>query len=371
VSHQARTCNALEIEGVSKTFGAVVALQDISFQLNRSEFLTMLGPSGSGKTTTLRIIAGFEQPDRGEVRLYGRNVVRVPAYDRNIGMVFQDYALFPHMTVAENVGFPLEARNVARGKRRRLVEEMLNVVGLTGFEDRRPRQLSGGQQQRVALARALVFNPEIVLLDEPLGALDRKLRGTMQLEILRIARRLGATVISVTHDQEEALVMSDRIALFSHGNLVQIGTPKQLYENPETEFVADFIGESNLLRGKFSEASGQIIGSCWCASFPPGRSPFFVGGEGVTLAIRPENLSIRLIAETEQAATKSRSYLNSVAGSVRDAIYLGVEFRLVVALSDGVLVQARSRDLKAMSLLRQGVSVELSWLPSDAVVLHG
>jgi putative spermidine/putrescine transport system ATP-binding protein len=364
---------ALKVVDVSKSFGAVVALQDVSFQLNRGEFLTMLGPSGSGKTTTLRIIAGFEQPDRGEVLLHGRDVVRMPAYERNIGMVFQDYALFPHMSVAENVAFPLEARGIRRQERNRLVEEMLGVVGLTNFGSRRPRQLSGGQQQRVALARALVFSPEIVLLDEPLGALDKKLRGTMQLEILRIAKRLGATVISVTHDQEEALVMSDRIALFSHGTLVQIGTPRQLYENPETDFVADFIGESNLLHGKYSATTTQVVGSCWRADLPPesaGRTGFS-DGEAVTLVIRPENVSIRPLGDSETQPPGADERVNRCAGSVRDAIYLGVEFRLVLALPDGTLVQARSRELKQMDAFRPGARVELSWLPSDCVALQG
>jgi putative spermidine/putrescine transport system ATP-binding protein len=369
----AREPIALEVVGVSKSFGGVVALQEVSFQLLRGEFLTMLGPSGSGKTTTLRIIAGFEQPNNGEVRLHGRDVVGVPPYERNIGMVFQDYALFPHMSVAENIGFPLEARQVPRDERKRRVEEILAVVGLKGFGDRRPRQLSGGQQQRVALARALVFNPEIVLLDEPLGALDKKLRGVMQLEILRIAKSLGTTVISVTHDQEEALVMSDRIALFSQGRLVQIGTPRQLYEQPQTSFVADFIGESNLLHGRYSAATGQILGDGWRADLPLGREAQagLSDDEAMTLVVRPENLAIRPFAGSRTMVGNAEALTNRCVGTVRDAIYLGVEFRLVVALPNGILIHARSRELKQMEACRQGVSVELSWLPSDCVALRG
>jgi putative spermidine/putrescine transport system ATP-binding protein len=363
---------ALEVVGISKSFGAVTALQDVSFQLLPGEFLTMLGPSGSGKTTTLRIIAGFEQPDGGEVRLHGRDVVGVPAYERNIGMVFQDYALFPHMSVAENIGFPLEARRVGRDERKHRVEKMLAVVGLEDFGNRRPRQLSGGQQQRVALARALVFDPEIVLLDEPLGALDKKLRGVMQLEILRIAKSLGTTVISVTHDQEEALVMSDRIALFSQGRLVQIGTPRELYEKPQTSFVADFIGESNLLQGRYAAAANQIHGAGWRADLPAGQDGR-VGlsdGDAMTLVVRPENLAIRALPGGP-AAGKAELPPNRCAGTVRDAIYLGVEFRLVVTLPDGTLVQARSRDLKLMETCRTGAAVELSWNPGDCVALRG
>ncbi|MGH6941273.1 ABC transporter ATP-binding protein [Hypericibacter sp.] len=364
---------ALEVAGISKSFGSVTALEEVSFQLLRGEFLTMLGPSGSGKTTTLRIIAGFEAPDRGEVRLHGRDVVGVPAYERNIGMVFQDYALFPHMSVAENIGFPLEARKVGRDERRRRVEAMLAVVGLKDFGDRRPRQLSGGQQQRVALARALVFDPEIVLLDEPLGALDKKLRGVMQLEILRIAKSLGTTVISVTHDQEEALVMSDRIALFSQGRLVQIGTPRQLYEHPQTSFVADFIGESNLLQGRYAAATRQIVGTGWHADLPPGNEKRAApaAGEAMTLVVRPENLAIRPLGNSQTLVGGTDARPNRCAGTVRDAIYLGVEFRLVVALPDGSLIQARNRELKQMEACRPGAAVELSWLPIDCVALCG
>jgi len=365
---------ALELKGICKSFGSAVALQDVSFQLERSEFLTMLGPSGSGKTTTLRVIAGFITPDRGAVRLHGRDVLGTPPYRRNIGMVFQDYALFPHMTVAGNVDFPLEARGVRGKKRRKMVSDILEIVGLESLGDRLPRQLSGGQQQRVALARALVFNPEIVLLDEPLGALDTKLRGAMQLEILRVVKRLGATVISVTHDQEEALVMSDRVAIFSQGSLVQMGSPRQLYETPQTEFVADFIGESNILRGRFSSVGGgrEIHSTCWRAEAPPSLAEHHGFSEGavVAFAIRPENIAIHRVSESD-ATVSELNRPNRCTAVVRDNIYLGVEFRLVVVLSDGQPVQIRSRNLKDMDGFTPGTKIELSWSPGDSVVLRG
>jgi putative spermidine/putrescine transport system ATP-binding protein len=362
---------ALELDGISKSFGSTTALHEISFRLERGEFLTLLGPSGSGKTTTLRIIAGFLNPDRGGVRLHGRDVSALPPYRRNIGMVFQDYALFPHMTVAANVGFPLEARGIRGRRRTSMVMEMLAMVGLKSFADRLPRQLSGGQQQRVALARALVFNPELVLLDEPLGALDKKLRGAMQLEILRIVKRLSTTVISVTHDQEEALVMSDRIAIFSEGALVQIGSPRLLYERPSTEFVADFIGEANLLRGRLSSGGTRcaIVTECWQAEMPPNSTEFhgLSAGCPVVLAVRPENIVVRPLIAVDGTLLGPPNTCRAV---VRDKIYLGVEYRLVATLPDGATIQIRSRN-KDMDAFVTGSTIELSWDPADAVVLRG
>jgi putative spermidine/putrescine transport system ATP-binding protein len=361
---------ALELDGISKSFGSITALREISFRLERGEFLTLLGPSGSGKTTALRIIAGFLNPDRGAVRLHGRDVSALPPYRRNIGMVFQDYALFPHMTVAANVGFPLEARGIRGRRRTSMVMEMLAMVGLKSLADRLPRQLSGGQQQRVALARALVFNPEVVLLDEPLGALDKKLRGAMQLEILRIVKRLNTTVISVTHDQEEALVMSDRIAIFSEGSLVQIGSPRLLYERPSTEFVADFIGEANLLRGRLSDGTCcAIVAECWQAELPPNSTEFhdFPAGCQVVLAVRPENIAVRPLTAVNGSPPGRPNACHAV---VRDKIYLGVEFRLVATLPDGASIQIRSRN-KEMDTFVPGSTIELSWNPADVVVLRG
>ncbi len=242
----------LLIEGVAKRFGDVVALDHVSLQVAQGELLTILGPSGSGKTTLLKVVAGFETPDAGRVKVGGADITALPPAKRDIGMVFQNYALFPHLSVKANVAFPLEMRNVGRAEIDRRVAEALAMVELAGYEARLPKQLSGGQQQRVALARAIVFNPRLLLLDEPFGALDRKLRETMQLEVRRLQRRLGLTTIFITHDQEEALVLSDRIAVMNKGAIQQIATTTEIYERPANDFVADFVGESNILHGTMS-----------------------------------------------------------------------------------------------------------------------
>src|SRR5207249_1438913 len=240
---------AVELRQLSKSFGPVRAVDGVTLGLARGELLTILGPSGSGKTTTLRMIAGFTQPSSGAVLLDGKDITGLPAHRRDIGLVFQNYALFPHLTAGQNVAFPLQMRKISASEVRRRVAEAFALVGLKGLEERHPRELSGGQQQRVALARALVFRPRLLLMDEPLGALDRKLREQMQLEIKHLQKTLGITVIYVTHDQEEALFMSDRVAVTNAGTIVQIGTPVDLYNRPADRFVADFIGESNFLSG--------------------------------------------------------------------------------------------------------------------------
>ncbi|HUP54329.1 MAG TPA: ATP-binding cassette domain-containing protein, partial [Methylomirabilota bacterium] len=251
---------ALAIRGVRKLFGDFPAVDGIDLEVSRGEFITLLGPSGSGKTTTLRMIAGFVTQDEGSIEIAGQEMRRVPPYRRDVGMVFQNYALFPHMTAAQNVAFPLQMRNVPRSEQTDRVAEALELVKLASFGDRYPRQLSGGQQQRIALARAIVFRPRLLLMDEPLGALDKKLREGLQLEIMRISRQLEATVIYVTHDQEEALVMSDRIAIFDRGRIQQLGTGEDLYERPTSVFVADFVGESNMLRGRLErDADGTWL----------------------------------------------------------------------------------------------------------------
>lgn len=358
---------ALRLQGVNKAFGAVTALSDISFELRKGEFLTLLGPSGSGKSTMLRLIAGFMVPDSGSLWLHGTDIVAVPPNRRNIGMVFQDYALFPHLTAAQNVAFPLEARRVAVDQRRRAVADILQVVGLAGMEDRLPRQLSGGQQQRVALARALIFNPDLVLLDEPMAALDKKLRGAMQLEILRITRAFGATVISVTHDQEEALVMSDRIALFAKGKLVQIGTPQELYRAPKTKFVADFIGDANVLPGSISHQEGRVRVTCGQISFDPlpgSGAVQFAHGADVSLVIRPENIDVH-VADANVQARSGR-----LLATATHIVYLGVECRILATVGE-IPVQVRSRNLALMESVRPGVPIEISWRPEHAVILPG
>src|ERR1700687_843423 len=243
----------LELSGVRKRYDAVLPVDDLDLRLRTGELLTLLGPSGSGKTTTLMIVAGLQEPDVGTITLNGASVARQPPYRRDIGMVFQNYALFPHMTVRRNIAFPLEMRGLGKAEIARLVDEALELVKLPGHGDRLPRQLSGGQQQRVALARAMVYRPALLLMDEPLGALDRKLREQLQLEIKRVHRERGISVLYVTHDQEEALTMSDRIAVFNRGRIEQIGTPAEIYERPTTPFVAGFVGTSNIIRGELAQ----------------------------------------------------------------------------------------------------------------------
>ena len=252
---------ALRVEGLVKRFGEVVALDGVSLNIASGELRTILGPSGSGKTTMLKVVAGFETADAGRVLVDGVDITAMPPAKRDIGMVFQNYALFPHLTVARNVAFPLEMRNVARAEIEARVAEALALVELKGLEKRLPRQLSGGQQQRVALARAIVFNPRLLLLDEPFGALDRKLRETMQLEVRRLQRRLGLTTIFITHDQEEALVLSDRIAVMNKGAIQQVASTTEIYERPANDFVADFVGESNIFHGTVTEVGSVTLDS--------------------------------------------------------------------------------------------------------------
>lgn len=358
------TGTAMKLEGVSKLYGPVKALDDISFELRKGEFLTMLGPSGSGKTTSLRAIAGFIKPTSGRLLIDGRDMTNVPPQKRNIGMMFQDYALFPHMTVSENIGYPLETRGVKREERHRRAMEILEVVGLSHCASRYPKEMSGGQQQRVALARALVFKPDLVLLDEPMAALDKKLRGQMQIEIMHITRQVGATVVSVTHDQEEALVMSDRIAIFKDGRLEQIGTPHELYESPRSEFVADFIGEANLLKGvaRFRDQEVVIEGNGWTASLPKDdpRVQTVTDGSRVCVVLRPERIDVSL---------QTPALKNGGQGVIEEKIYLGVEYRLVVRLPEGSLFNLRSPNVGLLATMNAGDRVNLSWVPSDIVLL--
>src|ERR687888_79578 len=285
---------AIGLVGVSKRFGAVGAVDDVSLEIAEGEFFSMLGPSGCGKTTTLRMVAGFERPDEGRIVLQGNDVTRVPANRRAVNMVFQQYALFPHMSVYDNVAFGLKVKRVPRAEHRERVQEMLRVVSLEGFEKRRARQLSGGQQQRVALARALVNRPAALLLDEPLGALDVKLRKQMQLELKRIQHELGTTFVYVTHDQEEALAMSDRIAVMNGGRVEQIGGPREIYEHPQTAFVADFIGSLNAIELRVDEVVGTYavmrLGEQERLVVPVGTGTR--PGDSIRIAVRPERVQI-------------------------------------------------------------------------------
>jgi len=334
---QARRSVAVRLEGIRKTFGDVVAVANVDLDVFEGEFFSMLGPSGSGKTTTLRMIAGFELPSAGRVLLSGEDVSHRPPYDRDVNTVFQDYALFPHMSVAENVAYGLMVKKVPRPERTTRVEDALRMVRLEGFGGRRPSQLSGGQRQRVALARALVNHPRVLLLDEPLGALDLKLRQAMQIELKEIQQRVGITFIYVTHDQEEALTMSDRLAVFNHGLIEQVGTPADVYEKPRTAFVAGFVGASNLLSGQAAET---------------------ILGRSGTFTIRPEK--IRLDAVDDAVSADEVSAL----GRVDEVVYLGSDTRFVVSLDAGGTLVVTRQNLHTSSmeaLALRGTAVRLTW----------
>jgi putative spermidine/putrescine transport system ATP-binding protein len=328
---------AVQLEALTKRYGEVEAVAGIDLRIADGEFFSMLGPSGSGKTTTLRMIAGFEQPSSGRVLLHGRDVTGVPPFERDVNTVFQDYALFPHMTVGDNVAYGLTVRHVAPDERRRRVAEALKQVRLEGYDRRRPSQLSGGQRQRVALARALINRPKVLLLDEPLGALDLKLREEMQIELKAIQHEVGITFIYVTHDQEEALTMSDRLAVFHGGRIEQVGPPSDVYEHPATTFVAGFVGTSNLVR----DAVARSV----------------IGLDG-TFTVRPEK--IRLAEPADPVAPDEQSAL----GTVRGVVYLGSDTRYIVALEMGgdlVVTQQNLETSSMEALAAQGRAVRLIW----------
>jgi putative spermidine/putrescine transport system ATP-binding protein len=339
--------SAVHLDGVRKVFGETEAVAGVDLDIADGEFFSMLGPSGSGKTTTLRMIAGFEQPTSGRILLHGHDVTGVPPFDRDVNTVFQDYALFPHMNVADNVGYGLMVRKVDRGERERRVNDALRMVRLTGFGGRKPSQLSGGQRQRVALARALVNRPRVLLLDEPLGALDLKLREEMQIELKAIQQQVGITFIYVTHDQEEALTMSDRLAVFNEGRVEQVGTPADVYERPTTPFVAGFVGTSNLLRGDVARA--------------------VIGSEG-TFTVRPEK--IRISSPDASVADDELSAM----GQIRDVIYLGSDTRYIVALEAGgeLVVTQQNLETSSMEVLEaRGRTVRLVWKRRHVLALGG
>jgi putative spermidine/putrescine transport system ATP-binding protein len=320
----------VRLSGIRKTYGEVVAVDHVDLEIAAGEFFTLLGPSGSGKTTTLRLIAGFERPDEGRVELGGRDVTNRAPYERDVNTVFQDYALFPHMTVADNVAYGLRVKRVPRAERKRRVEEMLNVVRLPELGNRKPVQLSGGQRQRIALARSLVNTPKVLLLDEPLGALDLKLRQEMQIELKRIQREVsdvGITFVYVTHDQEEALTMSDRLAVFNEGRIEQIGTPAEVYERPATEFVAGFVGVSNVLER-----------------------------DGRRFTVRPEKIKM---LDADEAR-------GGELGRIRDVVYVGMFTRYIVELDSGGELTVVRQNLETSSqeaLESRGNRVRLEWRP--------
>jgi putative spermidine/putrescine transport system ATP-binding protein len=350
----------LSLTAIAKSYGSVIALAGIDLRVPDGEIVTILGPSGSGKTTLLKIVAGFELPDAGRVELAGDDITYVTPASRGIGMVFQNYALFPHMRVAENIAFPLEMRRLARAETQERVSRALALVGLAGYEARYPRQLSGGQQQRVALARAIVFEPRLLLLDEPFGALDRKLREQMQLEVKRLQRQLGITALFVTHDQEEALVLSDRIAVMDGGLIEQIGAPAEVYSRPANRFVADFIGESNIYRGKVTSASGQVLRvalSTGQTLVVRGAVPRPVGAE-VGLVLRPEAPSELLDGDTAENAT---------SGVIRDVVYVGDAIKYAIQLDGGGEMVVRWPFRQNLCPHNVGETLRIGW-PGD--LLH-
>jgi spermidine/putrescine transport system ATP-binding protein len=353
----------IRLTELAKHFRDVRAVDDISLDIRSGEFFSMLGPSGCGKTTTLRMIGGFELPTAGRVELRGRDVTNDPPDKRPVNMVFQNYALFPHLDVGENIAFGLRRRNVDKDETRRRVGEALDLVHLAGYEKRKPNQLSGGQQQRVALARALVNRPNVLLLDEPLGALDLKLRKQLQVELKRVQTEVGITFVYVTHDQEEALTMSDRIAVMNRGKVEQLGTPEELYERPTTRFVADFIGTTNLLLGTVASIDGDVAfvtltSSETCAV---GRSDLVVGRQ-IELSVRPESVELR----PSNGTSYSPRPLNA---TVEQVAYLGGNVQYQVRTNGGLSITALAP--KTAQRLPVGSDVDVVWPPAEALVLAG
>lgn len=348
----------LTIRGIRKTFGSVVAVKNVTMDIAEGEFMTFLGPSGSGKSTTLYILAGFQDPTDGDILLRGRSLLSTPSHKRNIGMVFQRYTLFPHLTVGENVAFPLRIRRVGKAEIAERVRKALKLVRLEGFEDRKPALMSGGQQQRVALARALVYNPPVLLMDEPLSALDKKLREEIQFEIRRIHQETGVTILYVTHDQEEALRLSDRIAVFSQGEIDQIGTGQELYANPATRFVAGFIGDSNFIdaevlssadgRARLSLPGGTVIDG---VPLHAGK----IGGKSASLLLRPERLSL-----------SSAKIDNGLSVTINDITFLGNNIELSTETSNGEALAVRLPfGHGAISSINRGDKAWLSFEPQS------
>jgi spermidine/putrescine ABC transporter ATP-binding subunit len=348
----------LELTGLERRFGTVAALDRVDLTVRAGELLTILGPSGSGKTTLLKSVAGFEILDAGDIRLKGRAIAQAPPARRNIGMVFQNYALFPHMDVAANIAFPLEMRGMARAAIAEKVAWALQTVDLAGYGARLPRQLSGGQQQRVALARAVVFDPGLLLLDEPFGALDRKLREQMQLEVKRLQRRLGLTTLFVTHDQEEALILSDRIAIMKSGRIEQLGTPEEIYARPANRFVADFIGESNLFRCRVSAVADGIATLA-------GEGGLILRIAAGALTTPSAEIGALLRPERPRILVPGETAGNTVEGEVAEAVYLGESVKYALRLAGGGGLLVRLPFKAGHGMLAPGQRLRLGWEPTD------
>ncbi len=347
----------VQFRDISKHYGSFRAVDGLRLDIRAGEFMTLLGPSGSGKTTTLMLIAGFDAPSTGEILIDGASVVRLPAYRRNIGMVFQSYALFPHLTVAENIGFPLKQRGVGRAERDAAVRRMLDLVQLPGFAGRYPQQLSGGQQQRVAIARAVVFDPQVLLMDEPLSALDKQLRDTMQMEIKRLHDRLGMTFIYVTHDQREALVMSDRISVMNEGRVEQVASPQALYDAPGNRFVASFIGEANFapVSAVAEQAGGLLVATAWGVAVQAPRQAY---AAGCACMVRPE----RMTAAPPGAVPPGR---NGVQATVRDVVFMGETTRYALETDTLETLLVKQQNRADVPLLRPGEPTLVTWAVDD------
>ncbi len=350
---------AVGIEGVWRRYGPVTAVADVSLLVEPGTFVSLLGPSGSGKTTLLMMLAGFEQPDAGRLTVGDRDITRVAPNKRGIAMVFQRYALFPHMTVAENIAFPLRTRGMGRAEREERIRGALAMVKLDEYAARKPAELSGGQQQRVALARAIVFDPPVILMDEPLGALDKKLRQHMQVELKQLQRRLGATLIYVTHDQEEALTMSDQVAVMDKGRMVQLGTPRELYDRPANAFVADFIGEMNLLPGTAGTAQGATCEVLLAGGTGAGTaSAPLAPGAAIRLAVRPEHV---VLAAAGPDGPRLR-------GRLVQAVFNGATTMLLAELPDGTILRANVGTRSVLTELEPGAEVAATWRAEEAIV---
>ncbi|WP_415405032.1 ABC transporter ATP-binding protein [Tateyamaria sp. SN3-11] len=354
----------VEFERVQKSYdGEILVVKDLNLSMPKGEFLTMLGPSGSGKTTCLMMLAGFETATHGDIRLGGTSINNIPPHKRGIGMVFQNYALFPHMTVAENLSFPLEVRKISKSEREEKIMRALGMVQMQDFAGRRPAQLSGGQQQRIALARALVFEPELVLMDEPLGALDKQLRETLQFEITRLAHDLGITTVYVTHDQTEALTMSDRVAVFDDGRIQQLAPPDALYEEPQNSFVAQFIGENNTLMGAIEKIKGDTCEVRLDDGSIIDAKPINVTevGQRTRVSIRPERV------EMDKARLNPDAH--TLKAEVLEFIYMGDIFRtrLRVAGNDEFII--KTRNAPDQIRLTPGTQIDIGWMPQDCRAL--
>jgi len=350
----------IDLSHVQKSYdGKTLIIKDLNLSIAKGEFLTLLGASGSGKTTTLMMLAGFETPTRGEIRMGGKPIQNVPAHKRGMGMVFQNYALFPHMNVAENLAYPLKMRGLNRSTVEAKVKRAIDMVQLHDMQQRRPAELSGGQQQRVALARAMVFEPDVILMDEPLGALDKNLREHMQYEIKQLHRSLGVTVVYVTHDQSEALTMSDRVAVFHEGDIAQIGDPTSLYEHPENAYVATFIGENNILCGHLKDSNGTQVEVTLNAGFSArgmGVGSIKTPLQQVQLLIRPEKIRLCGIDQLSYRAT------------LADRVYLGDHLRIHLKLDNGETVIVKTANDQAVRALHGGQRIGFTWNPEDARV---